>query len=108
MTAGDWTDDPAVQEWFGHVRAELVPLMRDSRVILSLFPEDGVPDPKYAVELGYSICLAKPIILLVPPGTFVPDKLVGVADAIVEGDITDPTTAKRMAEAIESVGGNGD
>jgi hypothetical protein len=52
------------------------------------------------VELGLSILLDKPIIAVVKPGTRVPNKLVLVADRIVEGDITTPTGQQRLAVAL--------
>lgn len=94
-------EDPAVQEWFALVRAHLVPKLRHSAVTVCLVPDQV--DVKFAVELGLSIMLDKPIILLVQPGRPVPPKLALLADEIVEGPLSDPTSAQRMSEAISRV-----
>lgn len=92
-------------EWLAYAdRAikELLPKMQRSAVMLSLVPQ-GPTDVKYALELGFMIMLDKPIICVVPPGVRVPGKLIGVADAIVEGDITDESMGKRLSAEIDRV-----
>jgi nucleoside 2-deoxyribosyltransferase len=97
MSGDDWLDDPDARAWARRVRKELVPMIRDSTVTISLVPT-GDADVKFAVELGMAIMLGKPIILVVAPGTQVPDKLVLVADEIVErGD------EHHLRDAIERV-----
>jgi hypothetical protein len=99
-------DDPFVStEWLGYADrtiSELVPKIRDSAVTVSLVPK-GQTDVKFAVELGLSIMLDKPIIAVVLPGAKVPAKMVTVADEIVEGDFDDPTFGARLAEAVHRV-----
>lgn len=65
----------------------LVPKLEQSAVTFSMVPR-GDADVKYAVELGLSIMMDKPIVLLVQPGAKLPSRLVRVADDIVEIDIT--------------------
>ncbi|GAA1742876.1 hypothetical protein GCM10009809_42090 [Isoptericola hypogeus] len=98
-------DDPALQEWAHHVREELVPKLAGSALTVSLVPE-GDPDVKFAVELGLSILMDKPIIAIVQPGTHVPERLVRVADVILEGDLTDPRFSDRIQAAITKVLGS--
>lgn len=93
----DWIDDPEAQEWVKHVLDELVPKLKASSVTVSLVP-DGPSDVKFAVELGMSIMLDKPIILAVRPGVQIPDHLRRVADEIV--DFSNPAN---LAEAINRV-----
>lgn len=62
---------------------ELVPKIDGSAMTISLVP-NGPGDVKFAVELGFSIMMDKPIIAVVKPGMKVPSKLIAVADAIVE------------------------
>lgn len=97
-------DDPFTgKEWLEYADraiSELVPKIRDSAVTVSLVPK-GQTDVKFAVELGFSIMLDKPIIAVVLPGTKVPSKMVAVADEIVEGDFDDPTFGVRLAETIQ-------
>lgn len=83
--SGDWFDNPDMKVWAKRVRAELVPMIQSSTATVSIVPT-GDTDVKFAVELGLSIMLGKPIILLVMSGVQVPDKLVGIADEIVEVD----------------------
>lgn len=97
-------DDPDTREWARHVREELVPKIRQSAATISLVTST-TPDVKFAVELGMSILLDKPIIALVSPGVVVPDHMVRVADKIIEGDISDPTVAQRLRAAVDEVTG---
>lgn len=98
----DYEQDPEYVEWARRVKEELVPKMEDSACTVSLVPE-GETDVKFAVELGLSIMLDKPIILVVRPGTKVPEKLALVASDIVEvvdwGDMAEVSMA--ISNAIE-------
>ena len=94
--------DPGWLEYAMHVRDELVPMVKGSAITMALL-EGKDPDPKQACELGYMIMFDKPIIAVVTPGVKVPDKLVRVADEIVEGTLDDPDFQKRMMAAIERV-----
>lgn len=99
----DILDDPDFQEWAKDVRENMLPKLEGSPLTVSIVPK-GPADVKYAVELGFSIMLNKPIILAVPPGTTVPEKLVKVADEIIEIDLKDSRgSAKRMGEAMSRV-----
>lgn len=94
----DWTDDPRAREWLRQVRKGLVPKLQDSAMSMVLVT--GEVDVKFAVELGLSILMDKPIIVAVTPGTPVPDKLVRIADEIVEFG---PDNSKAIAQAVERV-----
>lgn len=76
------------------VQENLVPKLESTSVVLSL--QTGNFNAKQSVELGVSILMDKPIILIVEPGTKVSSKLTKIADAIVEGPVTDPTFKKRL------------
>lgn len=104
----NWMADPDMQAWARNVSEQLVPLLRDSAVTVSLVPDKaGLDDVKMAVELGMSIMLGKPIVLVVFPGRQVPAKLIQVADEIVEVDeeMSDPASHQRLASAIERATG---
>lgn len=101
MSQRDPYDDPAFRRYAKRVKQELIPKMQDSKVVMSLLPE-GEVDVKFAVELGISIMLDKPIIALVVPGVKVPDKLVRIADAIVEADLSSEEGRERTAAAIKA------
>jgi hypothetical protein len=81
--SNDYENDPQFIAWAKRVKEELVPKIDSSACTISLVPE-GEVDVKFAVELGLSIMLDKPIIVVVRPGTKVPDKLALVAADIVE------------------------
>lgn len=74
--------------WVRHVREDTVKKMADSAFVMSLVP-DGEPDIKFAVELGLSIMLDKPIVAIALQGRGVPDGLRRVAHAVIDlnGDI---------------------
>lgn len=95
----DISDDPEFKEWAERVRAHVLPQISESALNVSLVPA-GDMDVKFAVELGLSIMMDKPIIAVVQPGTKVPAKLVLVADRIVEADI--PADLGKVREAIEA------
>jgi hypothetical protein len=84
-------------------REELLPMMNDSAIMMSLVPKNLETDVKFATELGFMIMMEKPIIAIIPPGTKVPLGLAKVATEIVEGDIDDPTVKDRLAAAITRV-----
>lgn len=70
-------------------------MLEETAVTISLIPR-GETDIKFAVELGLSIMMDKPIIALVQPGMSIPSGLAAVAAEIVEVDISrDPEGAQR-------------
>lgn len=81
----DYSDAPDFKAWKKDVQENLIPKLEDSGCTVSLMPE-GETDVKFAVELGLSIMLEKPIIIVVAPGTKVPLKLAQIADEIVDTD----------------------
>lgn len=103
----DILNDPEFKAWAKRVTNELVPKLEGSACTISLVPE-GPADVKFAVELGLSIMMDKPIVLVVSPGTQLPAKLVKIADEIVEFDWrkgSDVAGALRIGEAITRVTG---
>ncbi len=106
---GDVWDDPDVRAWAQRVVDELLPMLEDSALTISVVPDQaGVDDIKFAVELGLSIMLDKPIILAVVPGRPVPAKLAKLADGIVEFDVDrDPAgTQRRIAAEVARILGD--
>jgi len=96
----DLADDPDFKAWAERVRAHVLPMINESALTMSLVPT-GDTDIKFAVELGLSIMLDKPIIAVVQPGTKVPKHLVRVADEIVEADLDNPHGMEKVQVAIE-------
>jgi hypothetical protein len=95
-------DDPEFREFAQSVRGELIPKLENSGMVVSLVPS-GETDVKFAIELGFSIMLDKPIIAVVQPGTPLPDKLVRVADHIVDADVSTVQGQERLQEVIDQV-----
>ena len=85
----DWTNDPVWRQFAQHALAEMVPAMSDSRIVVSLAPNGtkSEGDVKYWVELGASIMLDKPILVVASPGQELPERLERVADLIVYADM---------------------
>lgn len=88
-------------EWEERVRRELVPKLEQTACVVSLVP-GGEPDVKYAVELGLSIMLDKPILLVVQPGLRVPPKLALIADGIIEGDMRTDAGRTQLAAEVQA------
>lgn len=98
----DWLDTPEAKAWAKHCLDEVVPMIDASAMSVSLVPR-GETDIKFAVELGLSLMLDKPIVLVVHPGTRVPAALVSVATEIVECDLSTSAGRHRVAEAIARI-----
>lgn len=81
----DLTESPEWQAWEAEVRAGLIPMLDKSAMTISLAPK-GPVDVKYAVELGLSIMLGKPILVIATAGVEVPASLRRVADEVLEID----------------------
>lgn len=94
---------PEFREFSDHVRDELVPRLRGSAMTVSLYTIGARTDVKFAVELGLSIMLDKPIIVVVAPGVVVPEKMIKIADEIVEATVGDENFTPRLNAAIERV-----
>jgi nucleoside 2-deoxyribosyltransferase len=103
MNRDNWDQEPAVRAWLHRANRELRHMVKSSTYTIALM-SGGEPDSKQAVELGFMILLDKPIILAVTPGTVVPDKLVKVADRIVEVDLLETEESQqKLHDAIESI-----
>ena len=87
---GDWIDGLTPKErvdWDNFVvraRAEAVHLIDESALVMSLVPDAGQVDIKFAVELGLAIMLDKPVVAVAFPGREVPPGLRRVAHAVIE------------------------
>lgn len=91
----------ADDDWIAHALDELLPMMESSSVVASIVPTTGV-DAKFALELGFAMMLDKPIIIVIRPGMAVPAKLMKVADAVVEGDITTDQGRRSLSARLET------
>lgn len=99
-------DNIEAQRWVRHIRSDLVPKLEGSGAVVSIVPSDGGEgDVKFWVELGASIMLDKPIVVVVAKGQPVPAKLRLVADEVVEIQSWDEVSADEgpIREAIMRV-----
>lgn len=92
--------DPGWIEFVKRAEDNLVPKLAASGMTLSIAPR-GPADIKFAVELGLSITMDKPILLLVHPGMDLPEKLRRVADVVCEVSLDDPNAGAIVAAAIQ-------
>jgi hypothetical protein len=100
----DLTKDPEFKAWAAHVHAHVMPLIRDAETTIQLVPK-GETDIKFAVELGLSIMLDKPIITIIAPGMEISDHLRRVSDQVVELDLEADDARQKVKDAVESVMG---
>lgn len=97
--------DPDVKAWMALAAEELVPKIDGSDATISLVP-DGEGDIKFAVELGLSIMMDKPILAVVFDGRELPPKLLAVADGVVHlhrREMGTPAGQAKVNAAIEKL-----
>src|SRR5512144_298268 len=99
-------DDPQIREFLERADRELLPMIRESAITTSLW--SGHPDPKQAIEFGYMVLLDKPIVIVVIHGAKVPDKVVRVADAIIEWTDDRDVMIQRIQETARELLGDDD
>lgn len=94
-----------LQSFLDRFEREVLPNLRASALVVSVCPStpDGI-DLKFAIELGASVMLDKPIVAVIQPGMKVPEKLARVVDRFVELDTADPAFSVRLTEAIHELG----
>lgn len=99
--ADPWAN-PEARAWRRRMNAELLPMIDNSAVSLTLWPSDGQPDAKIAVELGFTLMLGKPMVFLMPVGQTLPPTLLRLADEVIEyqpDELGTPAMAARIAAA---------
>jgi hypothetical protein len=96
----DYTDDPAWKAFADHAKKEMLPLLAGSACTISLCPSDSEGDAKFWVELGASIMLDKPIIVVAEPGRVIPHRLSRVADDVIFADMANPADQQRLTERL--------
>lgn len=101
MSNDEFENSPEWQDFVADVTEGLVPKMRGSAYVCSVVP-DGGTDVKFAVQLGMSIMMDKPIIAIVRPGTSVPPKLTLIADRILEADLSSEAGAANLMPRLDA------
>lgn len=84
----DIFDDIEFKEYAEHFMLEVAPKIKDSAYLMTIAPDGGHADVKIAVEIGYAILLNKPLIVVKMPGRTIAEKLLRIADHVIEGDLT--------------------
>lgn len=97
----DIWSDPEVVAYLKYANDQLRPMIDDSAYTMSIMA-DAEPDAKQALEIGFTLLLGKPLMLVVQPGTKVPAGLVKAAEEIVEVDFRSGEFSDRDAAAIRS------
>lgn len=103
--ADDPWSDPDVKAWMARASEELVPKLEASHMTLSLVKGETASegDLKLAIELGLSVLMDKPILVVVVDGEPIAAKLVGIADAVVNlhrGEMGTPAGMAKVTKAI--------
>lgn len=94
------------RSWADTMRARLIPKMRDSANVLMIAPNMSEKfDIEFALQIGATILLEKPLILLVDRGRSIPPKLRAIADRIIEADLDmltmdSPDIQRQLAQAM--------
>ena len=100
-------DDKEVQkyvdEYMERFRKEVAPMIANSALVTVIAPKDKTADIKIALEVGYSILLEKPLIVIKAKDRFVSPRLLAIADKVIEGDveIDSERMQKEMIEFLE-------
>jgi uncharacterized LabA/DUF88 family protein len=107
-------DDPfqsnEFKDWTDTMRKRLIPKMRDSATVLMIAPDMSMEfDIQFALQIGASILLEKPLILLVQSDRTIPPKLRAIADRIIETDLDEMTMdsegiQKQLKQAFDDFG----
>jgi hypothetical protein len=91
------------REWddlVDHCRRELVGMIDKSAFVMSLVPDPDEVDVKFAIELGLSIMLDKPIVAVALPGATIPAQLRRVAARVITADIDTEAGQRQVALAL--------
>jgi hypothetical protein len=105
VSPADWESDPEWLEFVARVREDALRKIAGSKAVVSIAPRPGdEADIKFAVELGLSIMLSKPIIVVASPGQEIPPKLFAVADTVVQADVDLEEGRRALTEALRKLG----
>ena len=101
-------DDDGFRRWADDMRKRLIPKMRESEHVLMIAPNlDSKFDIEFALQIGATILLEKPLILVVAQGRVIPPKLLQIADRLVEVDFDNMNEAdaqKQIRDAMNDLG----
>jgi len=98
------------RRWADDMRKRLIPKMRDSASVLTIAPDMGTEfDIEFALQIGASILMEKPLILLADRSRTIPPKLRAIADRIIETDLNNmtmdaPEIQEQLRQAVTDFG----
>lgn len=100
--------DPSRDREFGKfarsVIDDLVPKMKGSAHVMVVAPsKDEKLDVYLAVQIGYAILLDKPLIAVVPAGRIVAERLLRIADHVVEMDDSSDAGRERTMQKLQAI-----
>lgn len=101
-----WDEDIPEEEWQrfeNEVREQVVDKMAESALVTTLNPGDRGPDVKLAVEVGMTILLDKPMLLIAKEGDPIPETLERVAYAVIRfsGDLDSEEGKQELFDQLE-------
>jgi len=108
MSDDDAWKDPDVKAWMAEVAENLVPMLAGSDLNVSLVKGGTAAetDVKFAVELGFSIMMDKPILAVVLDGKPIPPKLLKIADGVLnlhDRELGTPVGQEKVSKAIHKM-----
>lgn len=93
----DESDEVKMRRWLNRAEREVLPMIKGSAMSVTINP--GEPDAKVAVELGFTLLLDKPLVLLSFPDRPIPSRLRRAADLVIEcNDPSDPEVIRQLQE----------
>ena len=79
--------------------------MKDSAMFMQIFTADISKDPTPALQLGYAMMLDKPIVIVAPRGTPIPENIKKAARAIAFFDQNDAESVSvAVIEVLKEAG----
>ena len=94
----DFKRDPEWKRLERRVRHDLLPKMKESATTMIIAPDTDTDfDLMFAIQIGASILLEKPLLVMKPRGRTVLPKLERIADRVIE---MDPDNDAGMQEQI--------
>lgn len=99
--------DRAWSDFSDHFRQNIFPALVSSDIALSIPADDGQFDVRQAAEVGASLILDKPVIILVVKGRTISDRLRRCADVVLDDwDMNNPASLERLQGAIDKIRGS--
>lgn len=96
-------DHPEFKAFLKRVLRDTAPKIAASAYVMSIAPSTGTADVKQAVEIGLAILMDKPLIVLAPRGRTVADRLLRIADVVIEIDMDTAAGREAAVDKIKAI-----